>query len=217
MAETVKRRYDATRRRQRAQVTRADILGAAGVRFRSLGYAGTSMAAIAADAGVAVETIYRAYGTKASLFRAVIEAAVAGGASRAETPVEERPAIRRIREEPDPRRQVALYAATQPGIHRRAGELLRALAAAAFADPGLGDLWRDVETARYDGQSRFVDRLAAQGSLRPGLAVNVARDVLWTLCSLAVRDALVVARGWSDEQYQVWLTEALTRELLGSE
>ena len=68
------------------------------------------MPAIAREAGVAVETIYRALGSKAGLFAAVIDAAVAGGSARAERPVEERPAIRAVIEESDPRRQVELYA-----------------------------------------------------------------------------------------------------------
>ena len=110
---------------------------AAGGLFRERGYTGASMPALAEAADVAIETLYRAFGSKAGLFRAVIEAALAGGAARADTPVEERSAIRAIIEEPDPRRQVELYAATQPGIHRRAGPLLRTLLGAAGTDPEL--------------------------------------------------------------------------------
>jgi AcrR family transcriptional regulator len=172
------------------------------------------MPTIAAKAGVVVETLYRAFGSKASLFRAVIEAVLAGGASRAETPVEQRPAIRAVIDEPDPRRQIDLYAATQPGIHRRAGPLLRALAAASGSDAELGQLWREMEAWRFQGQSRFVGMLADRGALRPRLAVDQARDVVWTLCSLAVHDLLVLERGWRAEQYRAWLSDALARELL---
>ncbi|HEU4920313.1 MAG TPA: helix-turn-helix domain-containing protein, partial [Candidatus Limnocylindrales bacterium] len=115
------RRYESRRRREQAAQTRSDILAAAGALFRERGYAGTSMPLIAAEAGVVVETVYRAFGSKSGLFRAVMEAVLAGGSSRAEVPVEDRPAIRAVIDEPDPRRQVALYVATQPGIHRRAG------------------------------------------------------------------------------------------------
>ncbi|HSL75975.1 MAG TPA: helix-turn-helix domain-containing protein [Candidatus Limnocylindrales bacterium] len=209
-----RRRYDSTRRQAQAAQTRQDILGAAGRLFRERGYAATPMPLIASEAGVVVETIYRAFGSKGGLFKAVVEAALAGGASRAEVPVEERPAIRAVIEEADPRRQIELYAATQPGIHRRSGPLLRALHGSIDRDPDLRALWEQLEAWRLSGQGRFVGMLAQRGSLRPGLAVDEAVDVTWTLCSLAVHDLLVLERGWTAERYQAWLTEALTRELL---
>ena len=218
MSDAVKprRRYDTRRRDEQAAQTRRDIEAAAGTLFRERGYAGTSMPLIAGEAGVAVETIYRAFGSKAGLFKAVIEAAVAGGSTRADTPVEERPAIRAVIEEQDPRRQLALYAATQPGIHRRAGPLLRALHGAAAADPELRSLWDEIEAGRLVGQGRVAGLLAERGVLRPDLSIEAARDLIWMLCSLAVHDALVVARGWSYERYQEWLASALVHDLLGN-
>lgn len=215
MPEPVKRRpYASARRRRQAEQTRNDILAAAGTLFRGLGYAAVSMTAIAAKAEVAVETIYRTCGTKAVLFRAVVEAAVAGGVARAETPVEDRPAIRAIIEENDPRRQIALYVATQPGIHRRSGPLLRTLSGAAVSDPDLARLWAEIEDARLSGQARFAARLAERGVLRTGVDIEQARDMVWTLCSLAVYDALVISRGWSEDRYREWLTETLAGALL---
>jgi hypothetical protein len=81
-------------------------------------------------------------------------------------------------------------------------------------DPELGSLWDELEAWRLAGQGRFVGMLAERGVLRPGLGTEDARDLVWTLCSLAVHDLLVVARGWSEERYQAWLTDALTHELL---
>jgi AcrR family transcriptional regulator len=209
-----RRRYRSTRRADQAAQTRRDIVTAAGLLFRDRGYAGVAMPVIAKEAGVGVETIYRAFGSKAGLFKAAIDAAVAGGTSRAERPVEDRPAIRALIEEPDPRRQVERYAATQPGIHRRSGPLLRALSGAAATDPELRALWDEIESARLTGQGRFVGMLAERGALRPGLSVEDARDGLWTLCSLAVYDMLVETRGWSAERYQSWLTQSLMSLLL---
>ena len=216
MTDDVKprRRYRSTRRADQAAQTRRDIVTAAGLLFRDRGYAGVAMPVIAKEAGVGVETIYRAFGSKAGLFKAAIDAAVAGGTSRAERPVEDRPAIRALIEEPDPRRQVERYAATQPGIHRRSGPLLRALSGAAATDPELRALWDEIESARLTGQGRFVGMLAERGALRPGLSVEDARDGLWTLCSLAVYDMLVETRGWSAERYQSWLTQSLMSLLL---
>jgi len=215
MTDCVKgrRRYESKRRAEQAAQTRRDIVTVAGRRFRETGY-GVAMTAIAGEAGVAVETVYRIFGSKAGLFTAVVEALLAGGASRAGVPVEERPAIRAIIDEPDPRRQVALYAATQPGIHRRVGPVLRALRDAKATDPELTRLWADLEAWRLEGQGRFVARLAERGVLRSGLPVWEAGDVVWTLCSLAVYDLLVLERGWTEERYEAWLVAVLTEQLL---
>ena len=172
------------------------------------------MPAIADEAGVVVETVYRTFGSKASLFRAVIEALLAGGPSRADVPVEERPAIRAIIEELDPRKQIALYAATQPGIHRRAGPLLRALRDAKATEPELSSLWNELEAWRFEGQARFVMQLAERGILRSDRSLDEAKDILWTLCSSAVHDHLVLDRRWPADRYEGWLAAALTRELL---
>jgi AcrR family transcriptional regulator len=193
---------------------RRAIVEAADASFRTTGYGAVTMPALAREAGVAVETIYRAFGSKAGLFSAVIDAAVAGGAARAERPVQERPAIRAIIEEPDPRRMVERYAATQPGIHRRSGPLLRALAAAAGTDPQLRTLWDSIEAGRREGQGRFVERLAGRGALRPDVSVEDGGDGLWTLTSLAVHDMLVGTRGWSSDRYERWLADALAALLL---
>jgi len=216
MTEAVKprRRYESRRRAEQAERTRTDILEAAGVLFRDQGY-GVPMPAIAARAGVVVETVYRIFGSKASLFTAVVEALLAGGPARAAIPVEDRPAIRAVRDEPDPRKQDARYAATQPGIHRRAGPLLRALRDAKAGDAELTRLWDDLEAWRYDGQGRFAERLAEEGALRPELPIAEAKDVLWTLCSLATYDSLVRDRGWTDKRYEAWLSSSLAVELLG--
>lgn len=187
---------------------------AAGLLFRDRGYTAVAMPVIAKEAGVGVETIYRAFGSKAGLFKAVIDAAVAGGPSRADVPVEARPAIRALIEESDPRRQVEGYASTQPGIHRRSGPLLLALSGAATTDPELKALWDEIESSRLAGQGRFIGMLAERGALRPGLSVDEARDGLWTLCSVAVYDMLVGTRGWTAEQYQQWLAERLIGLLL---
>jgi AcrR family transcriptional regulator len=209
-----RRRYESPRRAAQADQTRRDIVTAAGLLFRQRGY-GVPVADIAREAGVVVETVYRIFGSKAALFRAAVEALLAGGAGRAEIPVGERPAIRAIHDEPNPRRQVAAYVATQPGIHRRAGPLLRALRDARGSGAELARLWDEMEAWRLDGQGRFVRMLADRGRLKSGLTVDAAIDTTWTLCSLEVYDLLVHARGWSDERYQAWLTHALVCELIG--
>jgi AcrR family transcriptional regulator len=219
MAQIVKprRQYDSRRRREQAAQTRSDIEAAADKLFRERGYVGTSMQTIAAEAGVVVETIYRAFGSKAALFKAVIESALAGGSQRAETPPAERPAIRAVIDETDPRRKLELYAATQPGVHGRSGPLYRVLVAAADGDPELRDVLDAMEARRLHGLGGLASQLAESRALRSDMSVENARDVIWTLCSTTVHDLLVRQRGWSAGTYQHWLAAALQRLLLEEE
>ena len=113
-----RRRYDATLRTERAAQTRARILETAHRVFLERGYAGATIPSIATQAGVAVETVYRAAPGKAGLLAAVVDAALAGGSENAALSVEARPGIRRVVEEEDPVRKLRLYAATQPGVYR---------------------------------------------------------------------------------------------------
>jgi AcrR family transcriptional regulator len=216
MSEEVKprRRYDSSRRRAQAALTREDILAAAHDAFVERGYAAATVASIAKAAGVVVETVYRSFDGKAGLFRAVVEAAVAGGATRAERVPDDRPAVRAVIEETDPHEQLRRYASTQPGIHQRLGPLFRAAAAAAASDAELAGVWRELEDSRRAGMGRFAGLLAERGALRPGLSADDAADLLWTLASQQVHELLVVHRGWSPERYADWLAEALGRELL---
>ncbi len=209
-----RRRYDSTRRRAQAAQTRQDVIKASLDTFMERGYTGTTMNAVARAAAVAVETIYRAFGSKAALFTAVVEAAIAGGAARAEVPVEQRPAIRAMIEETDPRRVLEMHAATQPGIHGRAGPLYRVLMEAAATDPELADVRNQLETQRLTGMRRLAKLLKDRGDIRQEISVEEAGDILWTVNSGAVYDLLVVQRGWSAERYRDWIASTNARALL---
>ena len=217
MTEDVKprRQYDSSRRREQAAQTRRDIVTAAGTLFRERGY-GVSMPEIAAEAGVVVETVYRIFGTKAGLFRAVVEALLAGGAARAERPVEERDAIRALIEEPDPARQVAMYAGTQPGIHRRAGPdpagAPRCEGRRPGARPAVG---RDGGVAlRGPGAVRAG---CSPGGVSSALTGRSRRRRTWSGPCARSRSTTssCVDRGWDEDRYEAWLAETLARELLG--
>ena len=211
-----KRRYDASRRREQAVQTRTRIIDAAGRVFLERGFAGATIPTIAAQAGVAVETVYRSASGKAGLLAAAVQAALAGGAERAERPVEQREGIRRVLDETDPRRQLAAYAATQPGVWSRVGPLLRVLAAAAATDDTLVELQERHAHQRLAGLRRFAELLAHTNALRPGLTAERAADLIWTICAQANYDALVTARGWSHQEYRDWLSDMLTASLLST-
>jgi len=209
------RNYDGARRRQKAQETQARVVAAATRVFLERGYTGATIPMIASEAGVALQTVYRAAPSKADLLQAAVLAAVAGGADRSGVPVEERPVIRAVIEEPDPRRQLELYAHTQPGVWSRVGPLLRVLDAAASSEPTLA-VFRDAQDEqRLAGMRRFAALLEERGALKEGLSPHRAGDIIWTVCSRATYDSLVAARGWTHAEYERWLAESLEAAMLG--
>src|SRR3954471_2769228 len=110
MAEPAKprRRYDSRRRREQAEGTRTAILEAAERQFERDGYAATTMAAIAAEAGVALKTVYVAFETKSGVLRALWNLRLRG--DRDDVPVAEQEWYRAVLEEPDPEGQLRINA-----------------------------------------------------------------------------------------------------------
>jgi AcrR family transcriptional regulator len=206
------RRYDAAHRQAKAQLTRTRIVEAAQRVFLDRGYVGATIPLIAAEAGVAVETVYRSASGKSGLLAAAVQAALAGGVDRSATPVEQRKGIRRVTEAPDAAQAIRAYAATQPGIWSRVGPLLRVLESAAPGDESLVELREQLAAQRLTGMRRFAQHLADRGPLV--VPVERAADLLWAVCAQANYDALVVARGWSPAEYQEWLSKTLIDGIL---
>ncbi len=209
-----KRSYDSQVRRQQAEQTRARVVAGATRVFLQRGYAGATIPAIAAEADVALQTVYRAASGKAGLLEAAVTAAVAGGSERAAVPVDQRPAVRAVIEEPDPVQQLRLYAHTQPGIWARVGPLLRVLEAAAESEPALRRLRHDQAIQRHEGLTRFARSLEERGALRRSLTPARAADIIVTLGSFATYDSLVTTHGWTHDEYEVWLADTLRHNLL---
>jgi AcrR family transcriptional regulator len=206
------RRYDASRRRQAAAETRRTILDAARRLFLDQGYAGTSMAAIAESAGVALDTVYAAVGTKPVLFRELIELAISG--EDRPVPAEARDYVRAIRAEPDPRAKVAIYARAVAAIQPRLAPLFGVLREAGRAEPELAALWDEIGRRRAGNMRLFVEEVAAAGGLRPGVTLEEAADLVWATNAPEFYLLLVEERGWSAERFGQRLAELWTRMLL---
>jgi AcrR family transcriptional regulator len=176
------------------------------------GYAATTMQAVADEAGVSVETIYGAFGSKAGLTRDALRLTLRGD----DEPValKDRAPILAIRAEPDPHRQLALYAAFLPGANARIAPLVRVLWAGAQTDAELAEVLAEHDRDRLESMDAFAHLLAERGGLRAGITVAGARDVLWGLNSVELFDLLVVRSGWSHERYGAWLAETLAAALL---
>jgi AcrR family transcriptional regulator len=213
MAEPVKRRrYDSPRRRAQAAATRRDILVAAQRRFEERGYSATTMAAIAAEADVALKTVYASFETKSGVLRALWHLLLRGDEDDA--PVAERPWHREVIDEPDPERQLRLTARNSRIVKLRIGALLEVIRTAAPTDPDIAALWDRIQSDFHENQRSIVESIAEKNALRPGLSVERAADILWTLNHPTLWQLLVRERGWTPEEHERWWSDIACAELL---
>jgi AcrR family transcriptional regulator len=204
------RTYDATRRQEQAQENRARVLGAARARFLADGYAATTIPDVARDAGVSVQMVYKAFGNKGGLLKAVFDVAVTGDGQP--VPVAERDQIKRIQAEPDPREKLRMYSEyfVQGAERAVAVELLAR--DAASDDPAAAEVWDQIQQQRLAGMTLAAQHFQAGGHLT--VSLEEARDVLWTFTSPELWDLLVVQRGWATTRYGHWLASMLIAALL---
>jgi AcrR family transcriptional regulator len=211
-AKVKTRRYDSPRRREQAASTRAAILDAARGLFERHGYAATSVAAIADEAGVAAKTVYLAFDTKSGILRALWHPLLRGDDSP--TPVDARGWFLEVLREPDPERQLRMNAHNSRVVKERAGSLLRVIRDAAPADPDAGELWHRIETEFHANQRQVIDSLAEKGALKSELDRERATDVLWALNHPSTYLLLADVRGWKPDEYEKWLGDAFCAQLL---
>jgi AcrR family transcriptional regulator len=210
MPGPVKRRYDATGRRQAAVRTRAAILDAARELFAERGYSATPMTAIADRAGVALDTVYASAGRKPELARLLIETAISG--TDEAVPAEQRDYVQAIQAAPDARTKIAVYATAMAAIAPRLAPVLAIIQQAAHDEPELARLWHQIADRRAANMRLFVADLAAVAPLR--LDPDQAADVVWATNSAEMYQLLVGQRGWTPQRYERFLADTWHRTLL---
>ena len=179
--ERAKRRYNSARRQAQARETRRQILEAARRLFTTLGYAGTTMDALAHEAGVAVETVYATFGSKRAVLARLVDISVLGDDEP--TPLLERPNPQRVRMETDQRRQIRLFATDMRAIMERVGLLWGVVRAAAPTDPEIAATLQRMLAARRSNLRAFVQWVERNGPLRAGLSTDEATDTVWSVSS----------------------------------
>ena len=209
------RRYDNSKRQDAALGTKRQIVEAGRDLFLTQGYAATTMNQIAESAGVALDTVYASIGPKATLFRQLLELAISGGDEAIDA--EQRDYVRDIRAEPDPRRKLARYAQAAAEIHGRLAPLVRTLREASRQEPDLADLWNEISSRRARNMRLLIEDVALAGTLRPGLSVDQAADIVWATHSPEFYLLLVEERGWTPEDWQLWIAESIATLILAEE
>ncbi|MET9631592.1 TetR family transcriptional regulator [Lentzea sp. NPDC006480] len=199
-------------RAERARQTRRRMIEAARGMFVEQGYAGTTMDQIAAQAQVAVQTVYYTFRTKGQLLTEVVEVTAAGESEP--VPVTDRPWAREMMSSTSPQRVLALGVEHGTAIYDRVAALWPAVGAAAAVDPAVDKYWRGVTAARRGGQRAMVARIAELGALRPELSADRATDLVVVLLGHDVYRGLVQDAGWSPAAYRAWLLTTLAQQLL---
>ena len=189
------------------------MLAAAYELFCAQGYPATTMAAIAARARVAVQTLHFTFHTKAELLAEVIRVQSAGQEDPA--PVMDRSWIEEGFKAADPRRLLALVVEHGTDIYVRMAPLVPAIQSAASSDPEIAQLWTDVSAGRRAGMRRFVEAVAEKGRLAPNLTIDRATDLLFVLQSHEVFLGLTRDSGWTVPEYKAWQLENLCLQLMG--
>ena len=212
-----RRTYTSSIRAEQSAHTRAVVLAAARALFlEEGGYARTSLSAIAAAAGVSVQTIYNTFGSKAALLKAVYDTTLAGDDEP--VPMGQRPEFLAMERDQDPTALLGHYARIGAMLMKRLGPFYARIREGAGAgDPDLTALLETTAKERLVGATEVVESLRKLGPLRPGLTAARARDIVWTHTSYEMWDLLVRQRGWSARAYADYLGSSMSRALLPNE
>lgn len=206
------RRYTSEIRDEQARRTRRAIVTAAHDLFLAQGYAATTIDAIAQAAHVSRRTVFSSAGGKATLLKLAYERAIVGDDEP--VPLADRPAVKAIQAEPDPRKALALWAEMVIEIATRAAPISEVLTAAADADPDAARLAADAARDRMFGATAFIQYLASLDGLAPGITKQHAADLCWALMDAHLYRLLVTQRGWTAADFTQWLSSSLAATVL---
>jgi AcrR family transcriptional regulator len=205
------RSYDARRRQEAAEESRKRVLAQSREMFLTKRYGRTTIAAIARAAGVSKESVYKGFGGKPGLVRAIYEQSLLGTGG---PPAEER-SDRSQATVTDPRElmeQFGRFVAEISPLGSPVYLLIRD--AAASGDPDMAALLRDVDDERYQRMLNNAHQVIGRGFLRPGLTVEEVADVMFMSTSPELYETLVLKRGWTAERFGRLIARTLAANLL---
>jgi AcrR family transcriptional regulator len=202
-----------TPRQARTRRTRTAVVEAARALFLERGYAATTIEAISDASDTPQATVYRLFSSKLGILKAVLDVSVVGDDEA--VGMVDRPQVRSLMADGDPRNQLAGFAAVVRDVMARVASVHRILADAARSDEGAATLLAEIGHQRLEGQRRIARALARGHALRPGIRERDAADIIHALASPEVYGLLVFDRGWSAARYEQWLQSVLVDQLLG--
>lgn len=207
-----RRQYRSTLREEGARRTRQAIVAAARQLFLRHGYLATSLADVAAEAGVARPTVFAAFGSKPALLKQVLDEALAGDDEP--VPVAQRPWFQPIWQASTPEQVLEAYADVCVLIAQRAAAFFEIVRRAADGSPEVAELWQTARANRRAGARMVIEHAAKFGPLAPERTHDQAVDLMWVLNDPAHYAALVEESGWPVAAYRDWLATTMRRTLL---
>ena len=203
------RPYDASSRRESAARNRAAVLAACRELLFRDGYHRMTVRSVAERAGVSPETVYKAFGGKPGLMKALWDVTLAGDDEQ--VPIADRPEMHEVRSAREPAEKLRLWAGFVRGANQRLAALYGLL---AQAGPEVTQMLATTQQERLTGVRAFVTHLADVGLLAPGRDPATAADACWALSGPRIFLDLTAERGWPPGQYEDWLVSMLTANLL---
>jgi len=199
------------RRQQQALATREEIFRQAEKMFLDNGYVGTTIDAIAREAGVAVQTIYNSAGSKAAILNTILERIVTG--TDASVTVSEIMTAR-VEAATDLPAAVQVLADWMVEFNGRAGAVFAVLKQAAAVDPEVDRLDRMRSRRRLQNYRRAAAQFRERGAIPPGTSDAEMAASIWAIGHPDVYTALVVEAGWAVDDYRRWVSGTLARLMI---
>src|SRR3954464_7503131 len=199
-------------RAARTRATRRRIVDAAAELFIGHGYGATTLEQVAARAGVAVQTVYFHFGNKRTLLKEALDVAAVGDDDP--VPLLERPWVREIQEESDPRRIIERWLVTSRAIVDRIAPLMRVVRGATSTDAEVAAQWATNQAQTRTAYGFLIGLLAERGALRTGLDAEQARDIAFVLSNVEAYLQYTDVCGWTADEWQERTAAVLAGALL---
>jgi len=206
------KRYASQVRDEQARRTRRAIVTAAHDLFLDQGYAATTIDGIAEAAHVSRRTVFNSVGGKVALLKLALDWAIVGDGEP--IALADRPAIKAILAESDPRKALVLWVRTVTEVAARTSPLGEVLIAAADIDPAAAQLLAEASRNRMLGASMFIRYLASLDGLAVGITEQRAAELCWALTDGRLYRLLVTQRSWSTADFNRWLSDSLAAAML---
>lgn len=205
-----KRPYNSSGRREQAHRNRIAILEVARRLLLANGYAATTVAAIAQGSNVSVETIYKSFGGKAGLVRAIYERGLEGAGA---VPAEQRSDAMRAAEG-DARTIIDNWGTFVTEVAPRSAPILLLIRTAAASDAEMAALLETADRLRLARMEDNARDLFERGLFRAEITLDEARDVLWLYSSPELYEMLVIRRNWPIDRFGRFVAGGMIAALL---
>lgn len=199
-----------TSKAEQARATRQRIVESATELFLRDGFVTTTMAAIAAEAGVAVQTLYLSFGNKTAILSAAFDIAIAGDDEP--VPVLERDWVRSVLADTNGATALTEFVKNATEVVGRATPLYGVIRAAA-ADPEVGTLLANNKRERHEGFAMFAASLSTKDGFSPQLTAADATGILYAVQSEETHALLVQEHDWTHQEWASWVLETVLSQL----